>query len=135
MLRFFRIYGMSVVYSLVILYLSIAPKMPDFDILDFDLKDKVMHGGAYVLLSMIVCYELYRQRYAFDEKKMFLWGILYPIVYGGVIELLQERFFPPRTGEWSDWLADIIGTLIGFFLAKWLCPKFFEPEKKGLSCR
>lgn len=135
MLRFFRIYGMSVVYSLFVLYMSIVPKLPDLNLPDFDLKDKIMHGGAYVVLSMILCYELYRQRYSFSDKWMFLWGIVYPILFGGLIELLQENFFPPRSGEWSDWLADIIGTLIGFFLAKWLCQKFFKPEDKGLSCR
>ncbi len=34
-------------------------------------------------------------------------------VYGGVIELLQKYYFPPRTGEWLDWVADILGATIG----------------------
>lgn len=135
MLRFFRIYGMSTVLSLFILYLSIVKEMPDFHIPTFSFQDKVLHGLAYTVLALALGYELYRQRYTFKEKTMFLWAIAYPILLGGLIEILQENFFPPRSGEWSDWMADIIGVLIGFFIAKCLFPKFFKPEGKGLSCR
>ena len=106
---------MSVLYSLFVFYMSIVPDVPDFKLPDFNLKDKVMHGGAYVVLSLIICFELYRQRYLFREKKMVAWSIGFPILYGGLIELLQENFFPPRSGEWSDWLADIVGAT-GYFL-------------------
>lgn len=135
MMRFFRIYGMSVVYSLFVLYMSIIKLPKDFVVPDFNLKDKVLHGGAYVVFSLILCFELYRQRYLFSEKKMWGWGMLYPILYGGFIEIIQENFFPPRRGEWSDWLADIIGVAVAFFVAKWLYPKFVKPEDKGLYCR
>lgn len=135
MLRFFRVYGMSVLYSLFVFYMSIVPDVPDFKLPDFDLKDKVMHGGAYVVLSLIICFELYRQRYLFREKKMVAWSIGFPILYGGLIELLQENFFPPRSGEWSDWLADIIGALVGYFIAKYIFPKYVKPEPQGISCR
>jgi VanZ family protein len=66
---------------------------------------------------------------------MRLWGLIYPIVYGGVIELLQENFFPPRTGDWSDWVADALGSVAAYFLAKNLLPKYVKPEDQGLSCR
>ena len=135
MMRFFRIYGMSVVYTLFVLYMSITPLPVDFILPDFNLKDKVLHGGAYVVFALILCLELYRQRYSFTEKKMWGWGMLYPILYGGFIEIIQENFFPPRQGEWSDWLADILGVMIGFFIAKWLYPKFVKPEAKGLYCK
>jgi VanZ family protein len=48
-------------------------------------------------------------------RKQWLWliGLLGPIVYGGVIEILQGTFFQPRTSDWLDWLADIIGTIVG----------------------
>lgn len=134
MLRFFRIYGMSIVMSLFILYMSVVREMPSV-LPSFSGQDKVLHGGAYTVLALLLCYELYRQRFVFTEKTMALWGIVYPIVYGGLIEILQANFFPPRQGEWADWLADIIGVVIGFLIAKFFVPKFFKPEGKGLSCR
>jgi VanZ family protein len=36
-----------------------------------------------------------------------------PMVYGGIIEIAQERWFAPRSGEWMDWLADCIGVIVG----------------------
>ncbi len=135
MLRFFRIYGMSIVTSLFILYLSIVPKMPDLSLPDFSLKDKVLHALAYLFLSVVLAFELYRQRYDFRGKVMFVWAIVYPILWGGLIELLQGNFFPPRSGDWGDWLSDIIGVLLGFFIAKVFVPRFFKPEGKGMSCR
>ena len=135
MLRFFRVYGMSCVATMAILYLSIAQKMPDLNLPDFDLKDKILHGGAYAVFSMILAYELYRQRYVFVEKKMAVWAIAFPIIYGGLIEILQEKFFPPRSGEWADWLADIIGVLVGFFIAKYIYPRYLKTERQGAACR
>ena len=89
----------------------------------------------YFALSGVVCFELYRQRYDFNDRQMRLWGFIYPIVYGGVIELLQEYCFPPRTGDWSDWLSDAAGVVAAYFLAKKLFPKYVKPEDQGISCR
>ena len=133
MLKFFRIYGMSIVMSLFILYMSIVKELPDFYIPSFSFQDKVLHGGAYTVLTIILCYELFRQSFSFSSKQMIGWSIFYPILFGGLIEVVQQNFFPPRCGEWSDWLADIIGVLIGYFIAKYFVPKFFKPER-GTFC-
>jgi VanZ family protein len=34
-----------------------------------------------------------------------------PVIFGGVIEIVQSAYFPPRTGDWFDWVADIAGIL------------------------
>ncbi|MBR5695612.1 MAG: VanZ family protein [Paludibacteraceae bacterium] len=134
-MRFFRVYGMSIVLSLAVLYVSIIRTVPEFPDLQFRWMDKVAHFIMYFVLSGVVCFELYRQRYDFSDRQMRLWGLIYPIVYGGVIELLQENFFPPRTGDWSDWVADALGSVAAYFLAKNLLPKYVKPEDQGLSCR
>lgn len=134
-MRVFRVYGMSIVLSLAILYVSIIRAVPEVPQIQFEGLDKVVHFLMYFALSGVVCFELYRQRYTFQEVKMRLWGLVYPIAYGGVIELLQENFFPPRTGDWFDWLADALGALTAFFLAKWLLPKYVKPEDQKFACR
>ena len=134
-MRVFRIYGMSIVRSLVILYLSILRSVPEIPEIQFLGADKLAHALMYFALSAVVCYELYRQRYDFSDRKMRLWGLIYPIAYGGLIELLQEYCFPPRTGDWFDWLADAVGAVTAYFLAKKLLPKYVKPEGQGISCR
>jgi VanZ family protein len=48
-----------------------------------------------------------------NRRQIWIVGLAIPVVYGGLIEVLQELFFYPRTGEWSDWLADGVGVFIG----------------------
>ena len=73
--------------------------------------DKWVNWLAFAVLTVVMLW---------DSKKVGLklwqvWGIglVFPLLYGGLIELLQEQFFYPRTGEWGDWLADGIGVLVG----------------------
>jgi hypothetical protein len=38
---------------------------------------------------------------------------------------LQERFFYPRTGDWMDWVADVLGVVLGIGLW-WIGEKMYE---------
>ena len=120
MLKFFRIYGLSCVVTLLIFYLSITTSVPEYyHGPRFEGQDKVVHFFLYMLLSLVICRDFFRQEVAFSSRKMIVWAIILPILYGGLIEILQENFFPPRTGEWGDWGADILGVMAGYFLSKW----------------
>ena len=44
------------------------------------------------------------------------WGFIVPVIYGGVIELLQLHAFSQRSAEWGDWIADILGSLVATLL-------------------
>ena len=50
------------------------------------------------------------------QKKALLLAVVISIFYGGLTEILQEYFVPGRTGDWFDFLADSIGTLLGVFV-------------------
>ena len=47
------------------------------------------------------------------KRKAILLAIVISIAYGGLTELMQEYLVPSRTGDWVDFLADGIGTLLG----------------------
>lgn len=126
MLRFFRFYGLSCVVGITIFYLCIARTLPTTSIPTFEGMDKVVHFLMYVAFSGAICLDHYRMDVSFGSKKMLAWAVLFPILYGGLIEILQENFFPPRSGEWADWLADSLGVLAAYFLAKSLYPRFVK---------
>ena len=42
--------------------------------------------------------------------------LLFPIIFGGIIELLQPTFFAPRTGSYGDFFADILGVFVGWLV-------------------
>lgn len=105
----------TVLVAGLIMYLSLM-REPHFNI---DMShiphfDKVVHGLMYLGLSLILSLDLKRDN--LNIGLVALITIVLSSVYGGVIELLQEYYFPPRTGEWLDWAADIAGAVLGFAL-------------------
>jgi VanZ family protein len=77
---------------------------------------------------MAICRDFFRQSVTFSSRKMYVWAIILPILYGGLIEILQH-FIPGRTCEWGDWFTDILGVLAGYFLSRIIYPKILTPER------
>ena len=84
--------------------------------------DKMVHILMYATFAFL-CIWGYRKQFVSNgkayQKKALLLTALIGIGYGGLTELMQEFLVPTRTGDWFDFLADSMGTLIGvsvFFL-------------------
>ncbi len=112
MFNFIRKYWKSICVVLIILYLSFAPpsefkKIPPIKIEFFD---KFVHVALYAFFSIILFVDL---RKSLGDKAtktiFFIWSFLFPVMLGGFIEIAQENWFSPRTAEWIDWFADILG--------------------------
>lgn len=74
--------------------------------------DKIVHFGMFFLLSAVSLIDYYRLHKGKPPMSRWIfWGFVVPALYGGVIELLQLYAFSSRSGEWSDWIADILGSL------------------------
>lgn len=75
--------------------------------------DKLVHFGMFFLLSAVSLIDYHRLCKGNPPLlRWIFWGFLIPVFYGGVIELLQKYFFASRSGEWADWIADILGSLV-----------------------
>ncbi len=78
--------------------------------------DKVAHLCMYAGFAF-ACLWGYRKQFVDNgidyQKKALLIAIVISIAYGGLTELMQEFLVPSRTGDWFDFLADSIGTLVG----------------------
>lgn len=108
------IYKETVVIGLLIAYLSLV-KEPAFRLPDtVAFADKWGHVLAYILLGGMLLWNLVKDNVA----KPLLWiiALTIPILYGGVLELIQGLYCYPRTASWWDWLADIAGTIVGVCL-------------------
>ncbi|MDR0872374.1 MAG: VanZ family protein [Prevotellaceae bacterium] len=125
MIRFVKKHFFSIAIAAVIFYLSTAtgkalPQMPPMPYLD-----KVVHIIMYMVLAGTLVWEQRKPSNKSDgilrlrsvtKPAMTAVTIALPILYGGLLELLQEYFFPPRTGDWWDFLADIAGVLWGVLI-------------------
>ena len=78
--------------------------------------DKVVHLLMYAGFAF-ACLWGYRKQYVSNDeayrKKAILLAVIISIAYGGLTEIMQEYLIPYRTGDWLDFLADSIGTIVG----------------------
>ncbi|MBD8390072.1 VanZ family protein [Dysgonomonas sp. BGC7] len=111
------------IVAIVIFYLCCL--IPSDDVPDVSLElpiatDKIVHFLMYFGLAGVASFN-----YIYDKKgkiiilKLIVFAILVPILYGGLIEILQYKYFPERSGDWYDFWADMLGALASLPLSLW----------------
>jgi VanZ family protein len=90
--------------ALMVLLLALMPAAPTMPGTGWD---KSNHLLAFAVLGALG-FLSYPGRVA--------WLLLALLAYGGLIEVLQW-FTPGRFAEWTDWLADAVGLIIGVGVA------------------
>ena len=107
---------MSFLVAAAILYLSLATgrrltKLPPMPL--FENADKLMHFMMYIGLSCVITFNQRK-----SGKSLLLTAftaVFLSAAYGGVLDLLQP-FFPPRTCDLLDFIADAAGAIVGFII-------------------
>ncbi|MDD2511914.1 MAG: VanZ family protein [Proteiniphilum sp.] len=93
--------------------------------------DKLVHFGMFFLLTTVSLFDYYRlHKGAPPRGRWILWGVILPVLYGGIIELLQLYLFTSRSAEWGDWFADAAGSLAALLLARFYLRKRGKTKKK-----
>jgi VanZ family protein len=81
--------------------------------------DKMVHFGMFFVMGIFVCSELKIQ-----TKLSNLWITIITLgivaFYGGTIEILQHSYFYNRSGDFKDFVADVIGGIVAILLFPWL---------------
>ncbi len=73
--------------------------------------DKLAHFGMFFTLSAAIYIDYYWLHKRKPNKyRLLFFGLVVPVVYGGVIEIVQHHFFS-RSGDWFDFYADALGSL------------------------
>lgn len=109
-MRLIRGYWKSIVVCIGILYVSLV-RDPGISLPTFVGADKWVHALMYAILGGMVCWDCMRMK--MSGWRLWFTAIVLPTLYGGAIELIQEQWFTPRSGEWMDWGADCAGVIIG----------------------
>lgn len=115
MLKLLQYTWIPLFISAIIFYLTCLIPVKDIPPIEFDFfieLDKIVHfcmfGGLSVATGL---YYVYGKKGHINMPVMLIGAILIPILYGGLIEILQANFFAPRTGDWYDFWADALGSL------------------------
>ena len=116
MRKFLIKYWKSILFIVFLCVLSFSPSSNFKRFPSFFGVDKVVHFLLYIFLAFILVFDNREMIIRQLTKKLIAYAIVFPIILGGVIEIVQENFFPPRSAEWFDWFMDIAGVLIGYLI-------------------
>lgn len=128
---FFYYCTLPFIVASVIFYLSCLIPTNNLPEVDFDFFipiDKVVHFCMYFGLGITIGVNyIWLNRGNIVLLRLFVFALLLPIIYGGTIEILQDRYFN-RTAEWEDFLANNIGAIcaivLSLLLRKYLLKKY-----------
>ena len=128
MIRFIKKYPLSLLTIVAILFLSLF-NPPKTKLDNVSNIDKIAHVCMYGGLELIIWIEYLRHHTNLNWIKILFLGIIFPIVLGGILEVAQMKLTLNRSGEWTDFLADGIGVLIGAAVGYFAIRTIFR--KKG----
>tara|TARA_B110000261_G_scaffold17605_1_gene17588 strand:+ start:937 stop:1308 length:372 start_codon:yes stop_codon:yes gene_type:complete len=100
------IFSFSLFYTLVITILSLI-QLGDIPKLNTGFDDKIAHFLFYAIL----CLMWFLSFYAFKVKRSLFAASAFSILFGIIIEIIQDQATVYRTAEVLDFLANTIGAL------------------------
>ena len=114
----------SILFSLIILYLSLAnaSTFEKAGLFDITYLDKFVHFGLYFAFMGVIILE---HRRLFSNTRQIIIVALIPVVFGAVIELMQSGLTNTRKADILDIMFNTAGTATAVCI--WL---FYEPYYK-----
>ncbi len=89
--------------------------------------DKLVHFAMFFALSAAVFIDYYlKHKGKPNGYRWLLFGLVIPVIYGGLIEVAQENFFA-RSGDLYDFIADAMGSMSATIAA--LFYVYVKPKK------
>lgn len=106
-----RKYPLSILVIAIICYLSLfrPPKTELDEIPNFD---KLVHICMYGGLGLVIWFEYLKSHTSINNVRLIIGAVVCPILFSGLIELIQEYATTYRGGDWIDLLCNSIGTLL-----------------------
>ena len=124
MLTYIKRYPLSLCIIAAVVYLSFFRPPQDTELSKIPHFDKVVHVCMYMGMSGMLWIEFLR---AHRQKRAPLWhawagAFACPVLFSGIVELLQAHCTDYRGGDWSDLAANFAGatlaTLVAYFIIR-----------------
>ena len=125
---------MSIIVLLAIGYLSFF-KPPTVSFKTIKHLDKIVHLVMYGGFCTVLWFEYFLTHAKTNVKKAFLWILVAPVVFSGVIEFAQSYLTNHRGGELADFIFNTIGVvlaaLLSVFVTKPLMRRYNLLNRRG----
>ena len=102
----------ALVWGFLIVYFSLLPGNEVPDVLA-DINDKLVHGLIYFVSAGLIYLGFIRYNFSNRVTSLALWiNIAICISGGALIEVIQHYWVANRNGDWQDFLANALGSLV-----------------------
>lgn len=80
--------------------------------------DKLVHLIIYAALTFLIAIGFFKQSIAVSKNTVFIivFSSVISTFIGGAMELLQEYVFLNRYGDWFDFFANSVGSVMGMIV-------------------
>ena len=123
MLYYIKKYPVSLFIILTVIYLSFF-KPPSTEISKIPNIDKVVHMCMYFGMSGMLWLEFLRAHRRDNAPLWHAWAgaFVCPVLFSGMVELLQEYCTTYRGGDWLDFAANttgaVLASMVGYFILR-----------------
>lgn len=110
-------YWLSILVLLIIFILCFmnTASLPASPVRNFD---KVVHVLMFLGLSGVIFFDNTNYlRVPISKMRIFFSSFFFPVIIGGLIEIMQAYLTTYRSGDWFDFLFDIVGASLGSGIA------------------
>ena len=127
MLYFLKRYPVSLLVISAVVYLSFF-RPPSTELDGIPNIDKVVHVCMYFGMSGMLWFEFLRAHRRDHTPLWHAWvgAFLCPVLFSGVVELLQAYCTTYRGGDWLDFAANATGAVLASAVALVVRKKFFN---------
>ena len=102
-----RTWGPAVSWAFVIFVLSALPNLRGAP--SFPFSDKIAHVILYAGLGAALAWGWARSPQTVSHVALLIAGALY-----GITDEWHQMYVPGRTPDLADWIADVVGVLLGY---------------------
>ena len=132
MLYFLKRYPVSLLVIAAVVYLSFF-RPPSTELDGIPNIDKVVHVCMYFGMSGMLWLEFLRAHRRDHTPLWHAWvgALVCPILFSGVVELLQAYCTTYRGGDWLDFAANSLGALLASGVAQWVRKKMQARDNRN----
>ena len=130
MLTYLKKYPLTLLVVAIILYLSFF-KPPQTDMETIPGIDKIVHLCMYGGLCFLLWIEYLRTHQSINRPRVFIGGIILPIILSGSIELMQTYCTEHRGGDWWDFAANTLGVLLAALVGQYILRPIIWKKRNG----
>ncbi|NNF01365.1 MAG: VanZ family protein [Bacteroidia bacterium] len=84
-------------------------------------------------MTLLLCKAFYNAKTLNNFRWIIVIGLIISVLYGGVIELIQEHIVSWRSGDRYDFIADVLGAVLGSLIFIYFYASPNKTRRNGLK--